>query len=104
VRGSLFYRIMPPSDPDERVQRLLKQEAVIKNRIQQAKAQLRTRKDKIRTGRLIAWGVVIEQKLKLEELNPDDWATECRRLLSDPRTLERALADFIPDTDHDSTP
>jgi hypothetical protein len=43
----------------------------LKNRIQQTKARLRSQKDKDRTGRLIAWGVAIEQKLAQEEITED---------------------------------
>jgi hypothetical protein len=49
--------------PQERLEKLLKQEEQLKARVQQAKARMRSQDDKIRTGRLIAWGVVIEQKL-----------------------------------------
>jgi hypothetical protein len=79
-----------PRDPQERLQELLQQEERLKNRIQQAKARMRSIDDKIRTGRLIAWGVVIEQKLKDGEITAEGWENECRRFLNG-RTLERAL-------------
>jgi multidrug resistance efflux pump len=76
----------------ERLEKLLKQEEQLKARVQQAKARIRSQDDKVRTGRLIAWGVVIEQKLNEGELKPEDWAQECQRFLkSSERTLERAL-------------
>jgi hypothetical protein len=81
-----------PTTPQERLEKLLKQEKQLKARVQQAKARIRSQSDKVRTGRLIAWGVVIEQKLNEGELKPEDWAQECHRLLrTSGRTLERAL-------------
>lgn len=78
--------------PQERLEKLIKQEEQIKARVQQAKARMRSQDDKVRTGRLIAWGVVIEQKLNEGELKPEDWANECSRFLKlSGRTLERAL-------------
>lgn len=78
--------------PQERLEKLIKQEEQIKARVQQAKARMRSQDDKVRTGRLIAWGVVIEQKLNEGELKPEDWAKECSRFLKlSGRTLERAL-------------
>jgi hypothetical protein len=72
------------------LERLLKEEAQLKARIQQAKARIRTQADKVRTGRLIAWGVVIEQKLNQGDIKPEEWALECQKVLSG-RTLERSL-------------
>jgi len=74
----------------ETLERLLQQEAQLKAKIQQAKARLRTQDDKVRTGRLIAWGVVIEQKLAQGEILPEEWALECQKVLNG-RTLERSL-------------
>jgi len=81
-----------PTTPQERLEKLLKQEEQLKARVQQAKARISAEARKERTGRLIAWGVVIEQKLNEGELKPEDWAQECQRLLrANERTLERAL-------------
>lgn len=78
--------------PQERLEKLLKQEEQLKARVQQAKARISSAARKERTGRLIAWGVVIEQKLNEGELKPEDWAQECQRFLrANERTLERAL-------------
>lgn len=74
----------------ETLERLLQQEAQLKAKIQQTKARLRTQDDKVRTGRLIAWGVVIEQKLAQGEILPEEWAIECQKILNG-RTLERSL-------------
>jgi hypothetical protein len=64
------------------LERLLKEEAQLKARIQQAKARIRTQADKVRTGRLIAWGVVIEQKLNQGDIKPEEWAVECQKVLN----------------------
>ncbi len=86
--------------PEARLEKLLQQEAQIKARVQQAKARMRSQDDKRRTGRLIAWCVVIEQKLAQEEITDEGWANECNRLLNG-RTLERALTgpleEFTPE-------
>jgi hypothetical protein len=75
---------------NEALDRLLQQEAQRKAKIQQTKARLRTQDDKVRTGRLIAWGVVIEQKLAQGNIKPEEWALECQKVLNG-RTLERSL-------------
>jgi hypothetical protein len=75
---------------NERLEKLLQQEAQLKARIQQAKARMRSQDDKVRTGRLIAWGVVIEQKLAQGDITAEGWALECQKALNG-RTLERAL-------------
>jgi hypothetical protein len=75
----------------ERLERLKKQEEQLKARIQNEKAKLSASARKQRTGKLIAWGVVIEQKLAQGEISLEDWNQECQRLLNG-RTLERALA------------
>jgi len=72
------------------LERLLKEEAQLKAKIQQAKARIRTQNDKVRTGRLIAWGVVIEQKLAQGDIRPEEWAIECQKVLNG-RTLERSI-------------
>ena len=76
----------------DRLEQLLKQEQQLKARIQKEKARLGQKERQERTGRLIAWGVVIEQMLldPEEALTPEKWATTCRRFLNG-RTLERAL-------------
>ena len=78
------------SKTTDRLERLKKQEAQLKARIQQEQARISASTRKERTGKLIAWGVVIEQKLAQGEIEPKGWIQECQRLLSG-RTLERAL-------------
>lgn len=75
-----------------KLDQLLEQEKQLKARIQREKAKLGVQERKERTGRLIAWGVVIEQKLLDPEisLTPEQWVEECRQFLNG-RTLERAL-------------
>jgi ADP-ribose pyrophosphatase YjhB (NUDIX family) len=83
-----FLNAMPATS--DTLERLLKEETQLKARIQQAKARIRTQADKVRTGRLIAWGVVIEQKLNQGDIKPEEWTLECQKVLSG-RTLERSL-------------
>lgn len=83
-----FLNAMPATS--DTLERLLKEEAQLKARIQQAKARIRTQADKVRTGQLIAWGVVIEQKLNQGDIKPEEWAVECQKVLNG-RTLERSL-------------
>lgn len=78
------------SKTTERLERLKEKEAQLKARIQQEKARLSASARKERTGKLIAWGIVIEQKLAQGEITPEGWSQECQRLLNG-RTLERAL-------------
>jgi len=90
----------------ETLDRLLQQEAQLKAKIQQTKARLRTQDDKVRTGRLIAWGVVIEQKLAQGDIQPEEWALECQKVLNG-RTLERSLTGpldgFTPEGSKDTS-
>lgn len=87
------------SKTTERLERLKKQEAQLKARIQQEKSRLSASARKERTGKLIAWGVVIEQKLAQGEISSDAWSQECQRLLNG-RTLKRALMeDSVPESE-----
>jgi hypothetical protein len=78
----------PPTK--SKLQQLLDKEAQLKARIQQEKARISQQERKQRTGRLIAWGVVIEQMLKEEVMTPETWSQKCHQYLTG-RTLERAL-------------
>ncbi len=80
---------MTPSK--ERLERLKKQEEQLKARIQNEKAKLNKATNKQRTGKLIAWGVAVEQLLADDTFQAEWWTLQCRRVLSG-RTLERALA------------
>ena len=76
----------------ERLERLQKQEAQLKARIQNEKAKLSASARKHRTGKLVAWGVAVEQLILDETFQADWWKDACQRVLSG-RTLERALVD-----------
>ncbi len=81
---------------------LLEKEQQLKYRIQKEKAKLSLRRRKERTGKLIAWGVVVEQMIKDEEesLTPEKWRLQCERFLNG-RTLERALVGELAGVDVD---
>lgn len=85
---------MPPSS--ERLDKLMLQEKQIKARIQLEKSRVSASARKERTGKLIAWGVVVEQLITDGSFTPEWWKLQCQKMLSG-RTLERALVD-------DSTP
>lgn len=74
----------------ERLERLKKQEAQLKARIQQEQARISASARKERNGKLIAWGIAVEQLLADETLKDEWWKHQCQRVLSG-RTLERAL-------------
>jgi hypothetical protein len=46
---------------------------------------------------LISWGIVIEAMLNdpEESMTHEQWATQCKRFLTDKRTLNRALVDEL---------
>ncbi|NBX04434.1 MAG: hypothetical protein EBR02_10340 [Alphaproteobacteria bacterium] len=79
---------MTPST--ERLERLKKQEAQLKARIQNEKAKLNKTANKQRTGRLIAWGVAVEQLILDESFQAEWWKLQCQRVLTG-ETLARAL-------------
>lgn len=74
----------------ERLERLKKQEAQLKARIQQEQARISASARKERDGKLIAWGVAVEQLIADETFKAEWWKLQCQRVLSG-RTLERAL-------------
>lgn len=80
----------------DKLEKLLQQEQQLRARIQKEKARLNQRERQRRTGKLIAWGVVIEEMLNdpEESLTPEQWANTCNRFLSG-RTLDRALVDEL---------
>lgn len=80
------------STTTERLDRLKKQEAQLKARIQQEQARISAFARKERNGKLIAWGVAVEQLLADETFKAEWWKLQCQRVLSG-RTLERALVD-----------
>jgi hypothetical protein len=79
---------MTPST--DRLERLKKQEAQLKARIQQEQARISAGAKKERDGKLISWGVAVEQLLADGTFQTDWWKLQCQRVLSG-RTLERAL-------------
>ena len=79
---------MTPST--ERLERLKKQEEQLKARIQQEQARVSASVKKERDGKLISWGVAVEQLLADDTFQAEWWKLQCQRVLSG-RTLERAL-------------
>lgn len=57
----------------ERLERLKKQEAQLKARIQQEHARLSAAARKERNGKLIAWGIAVEQLLSDETFQAEWW-------------------------------
>ncbi len=82
------------SKTTERLEQLQKQEAQLKARIQREKARISASSRKERTGKLVAWGVAVEQLLADETFKAEWWKLQCQRVLSG-RTLERALVGEI---------
>lgn len=80
----------------DRLEKLLLKEKQLKARIQLEKSRVSASARKERTGKLVAWGVVVEQLLADETFREDWWKLQCQRVLSG-RTLERAWVE-------DSTP
>src|ERR1043166_9145044 len=78
----------------ERLERLLEKERQLKEQIQVEKSRLSASARKQRTGKLIAWGVAVEQLLADESFKPEWWKMQCQRVLSG-RTLERALVEEL---------
>lgn len=83
---------MTPST--ERLERLKKQEEQLKARIQQEQARISASAKKERDGKLIAWGVAVEQLLADDTFQAEWWKLQCQRVLSG-RTLERSLVDDL---------
>ncbi|WP_373533464.1 hypothetical protein [Vampirovibrio sp.] len=80
----------PPKDPHSRLDKLIKQENQLKNKIQLAKNRLQTEMSKERSARLFAWGMVIEEQLESGVLAPETWRAACFSILKDYR-LQKAL-------------
>lgn len=80
----------PPKDPQSRLDKLIKQENQLKNKIQLAKNRLQTEISKERSARLFAWGMVIEAQLKSGALTSETWRSACLSSLKDYR-LQKAL-------------
>jgi hypothetical protein len=80
--------------PSDRLEKLIQQEKQLKARIQLEKNRLSASARKERNGKLIAWGVALEQLLSDETIKPDWWRLQCERVLTG-RTLERALVEDL---------
>jgi hypothetical protein len=94
-RHDLDGNLVMPTASD-RLEKLLAKETQLKARIQLEKSRLSASSRKERTGKLVAWGVAVEQLLADETFKAEWWKLQCQRVLSG-RTLERALME-------DSTP
>jgi hypothetical protein len=82
--------------PSDKLEKLIQQEKQLKARIQLEKNRLSASARKARTGKLVAWGVAVEQLLADGSIKEDWWRMQCQRVLSG-RTLERAAVDEIED-------
>lgn len=83
----------------ERLERLKKQEAQLKARIQQEQARISASARKERDGKLVSWGIAIEQLLADDTFQAEWWTLQCQRVLSG-RTLERALVQELAPVDN----
>ncbi len=90
----------PPKDPQSRLEKLLKQENQLKNKIQLAKNRLQAEISKERSARLFAWGMVIEEQLKSGLLAPETWKEACLKSLKDHR-LQKALTGPLASVESD---
>lgn len=75
-----------------KLEKLKVQEAQLKARIQLEQNRLNAQARKVRTGKLVAWGVAVEQLLADGSIKQDWWEMQCARVLSG-RTFERASVD-----------
>jgi hypothetical protein len=80
-----------------KLEELIKQEQQLKHRIQLEKNKLNAVARKRQDGKLIAWGIVIETMLNdpEEAMTPEQWANQCKRFLTDKRTLSPTLVDEL---------
>lgn len=77
-----------------KLEKLKVQEAQLKARIQLEQNRISAQARKERTGKLVAWGVAVEQLLADGSIKEDWWRMQCARVLSG-RTLERASVDEV---------
>lgn len=83
---------MPVSS--DRLERLKQKEKQLKAQIQLEQNRLSASARKERNGKLIAWGVALEQLLADETIKPDWWKLQCERVLTG-KTLERSLTGYL---------
>jgi hypothetical protein len=81
-----------PPDTHERLKRLRQKEKQLQAQIQAEKSRLGAAARKQRDGKLISWGIAVEQLLADETFKAEWWKTQCQRVLTG-RTLERAMVD-----------
>jgi hypothetical protein len=74
----------------DKLAKLMEQEKQLRARIAREKAKLSQQERKQRTGRLVAWGVAVEQLIESGSMTVEEWETKCRQVLQG-RTLEKAL-------------
>ena len=75
-----------------RIDNLREKRDQLNARINREAAKERQRHRRERDGRLMRWGVVVEQMIESGRMEPDKWAEECRRYLTREKDLERALS------------
>ena len=80
----------------DKLEQLLVRECRLKARIQRERAKATTAGRRQRTGRLVAWGVAVEQMLASGEMTAAQWRERCQEHLTG-RTLDRALAGLAED-------
>jgi len=80
----------------DKLEQLLVRECRLKARIQRERARAGAAARKQRTGRLVAWGVAVEQMLASGEFTVAEWRERCQEHLTG-RTLDRALAGLAED-------
>lgn len=74
----------------DKLTKLLEQEKQLRARIAREKAKLSQEQRKKRTGRLVAWGVAVEQLIESGDFTPEEWEEKCKKVLQG-RTLDKAL-------------
>lgn len=74
----------------DKLAKWLEQERQLWARITREKAKLFQQERKQRTGRLVAWGVAVEQLIESGSMTAEEWEEKCRHVLQG-RTLEKAL-------------
>lgn len=80
----------------DKLEQLLLRERRLKARIQRERARVTTVGRRQRTGRLVAWGVAVEQMLASGEMTAAEWRRRCHKHLTG-RTLDRALTGLAED-------
>lgn|GEM_PF-3856635 len=82
-----------------RIESLREKRDQLNARINREAAKERQNQRRERDGRLMRWGVVVEQMIEQGRMEPNKWAEECRRYLSRDKDLERALSGPLEQSD-----